>query len=122
MRSTEARDILRAELVAVAAAAVPGYDAVVTHDPGPVELLDGSGPDTVCPITVENGDPAVIDPAGQVAAAGSALAARGWEAAVLPVDGGHHLALAHRDGFGITVHGWDGQWRLTLAGETRSTE
>ncbi|MEV0282653.1 hypothetical protein AB0H36_00895 [Kribbella sp. NPDC050820] len=99
---------------------------MVTHDPGPVNpeaLFDGSGPDTICPITVENGDPDVIDPAGQVAAAGSALTARGWEATVLPVEDGHHLALARRHGFGITVHGWDGQWRLTLAGETpRFTE
>jgi len=80
MTLTEARDFLRAELLAVAAAAVPGYEGVVTHDPGPVNphvLSDGSGPDMICSITVENGDPEVIDPAGQVAAAAAALTPRG---------------------------------------------
>jgi hypothetical protein len=121
MTLTEARDLLRAELLAVAAAAVPGYEGVVTHDVGPVNpdvLSDGSGPDTVCSITVENGDPAAVDPAGQVAAAASALTARGWEAEVAPVESGHHRVAAQRDGFQVTVHGWDGDWRLTLSGQT----
>ncbi len=121
MTLTEARDFLRAELLAVAAAAVPGCDGVVTHDPGPVNpdvFADASGPDTVCSITVENGDPAVVDPVGQVAAAAAALTARGWDAEVEPIESGHHRAAARRDGFEVTVHGWDGEWRLTVSGET----
>ncbi|WP_432943238.1 hypothetical protein ACQPXM_40225 [Kribbella sp. CA-253562] len=118
---TQARDLLREELLAVAAAAVPGHNGVVTHDAGPVNprvLEDGSGPATVCLITVENGDPAVVDPRGQVAAAVAALTERGWQAEVQPVESGHHRASANRDGFGIVVHGWDGEWRLTLSGQT----
>ena len=121
MTLTEARDFLRAELLAVAAAAVPGYDGVVTNDVGPVNpdvLSDGSGPDTICSITVENGDPAVVDPAGQVAAAVAALTARGWATDIGPVEDGHYRATAQRDGFQVTVHGWDGDWRLTVSGET----
>lgn len=121
MTLTQARDFLRAELLAVAAAAVPGQEGVVTHDPGPVNpnvLSDGSGPATVCSITVETGDPAVVDPSGQVAAAAATLTARGWQAAVEPVERGHHRVTANRDGFDIAVHGWNGDWRLTLAGET----
>jgi hypothetical protein len=121
MTLTEARDLLRAELLAVAAAAVPGYEGVVTHDVGPVNpavLSDGSGPDTICSITVENGDPAVVDPAGQLAAAVAALTSRGWRTTVAPVENGHHRAGAERDGFQVTVHAWDNEWRLTLSGET----
>ncbi|WP_433163641.1 hypothetical protein [Kribbella sp. CA-247076] len=121
MTLTEARDFLRAELLAVAAAAVPGYDGVVTSDVGPVNpdvLSDGAGPDTVCSITVENGDPAVTDPAGEVAAAVAALTERGWSAEVAPVESGHHRATARRDGFEVTVHAWDNDWRLTVSGET----
>lgn len=121
MTLTEARDLLREELLAVAAAAVPGQRGVVTHDVGPVNpsvLEDGSGPQTVCLITVENGDPAVVDPQGQVAAAVDFLTGRGWQAEVQPVESGHHRASASRDGYGIVVHGWDGEWRLTLSGQT----
>jgi hypothetical protein len=125
MTLTEARDFLRAELLAAAAGAVPGYEGVVTHDVGPVNpgvLSDGSGPDTVCAITVENGNPAVTDPAGELAAAIAALTARGWQTAVAPVENGHHRATAERDGFQVTVHAWDNEWRLTLSGETPSIE
>jgi hypothetical protein len=121
MTLTEARDFLRAELLAVAAAAVPGQEGVVTHDPGPVNphvLSDGSGPATICSITVENGDPAVVDPAGQIAAAAAELTARGWQAEVAPVEGGQHRVAASQDGYQIAVYGWDGDWRLTVAGET----
>jgi len=121
MTLTQARDFLRAELLAVAAVAVPGLDGVVTHDPGPVNpraMSDGRGPATICSITVETGDPAVVDPAGQVAAAAAALTSRGWETDIAPVEGGHHSLAARRDGYEVAVHGWDGDWRLTLAGET----
>lgn len=121
MTLTEARDFLRAELLAVAAAAVPGFEGVVTHDVGPVNpgvLSDGSGPDTICAISVENGDPSVTDPAGQVAAAAEALAARGWQTSVAPVESGHRRVTAQQNGFQVTVHGWDNEWRLTLSGET----
>jgi hypothetical protein len=121
MTLTEARDRLREELLAVAAAAVPGQQGVVTHDVGPVNphvLEDGDGPQSVCLITVENGDPAVVDPVGQVEAAVAALTGRGWQAEVQPVESGHHRASATRDGYGIVVHGWDGEWRLTLSGQT----
>jgi hypothetical protein len=121
MTLTEARDFLRAELLAVAAAAVPGQEGVVTHDLGPVNpnvLSDGQGPATICSITVENGDPDVVDPSGQVAAAAAELTARGWRIEVAPVEGGQHRVAASRDGYEIAVYGWDGDWRLTVAGET----
>ena len=121
MTLSQARDFLRAELLAAAAAAVPGQEGVVTRDLGPVNpnvLSDGSGPDTICSITVETGDPGVVDPAGQVAAAAAELTARGWQAEVEPVERGHHRVSAHRDGYEVAVHGWDGEWRLTLSGET----
>lgn len=123
MTLTEARDFLRAELLTVAAAAVPGFEGIVAHDVGPVDpgvMSDGSGPDTVCSITVENGNPSVVDPAGQVAAAVAALAERGWQTTVAPVENGHHRATAQYNGFQVTVHGWDDDWRLTLSGETPS--
>ncbi len=121
MTLSQAREFLREELLAVAAASVPGLDGVVTHDPGPVNpnvLSDGSGPATVCSITVQTGDPKVVDPAGQTAAAAAELTARGWQVEVEPVEEGHHRVAASRDGYDIAIHGWDGEWRLTLAGET----
>jgi hypothetical protein len=60
----------------------------------------------------------VIDPAGQVAAAAAALTSRGWQAEVSPVESGHHRVAAERDGYQVTVHGWDGDRRLTVSGET----
>lgn len=121
MTLTEARDFLRAELLAVAAAAVPGQEGVVTHDPGPVNpnvLSDGRGPATICSITVENGDPNVVDPAAQVAAAAAELTARGWQTESVTVEGDQHRVGASRDGYQIAVYGWNGDWHLTLAGET----
>ena len=122
----QARDILRAELLAAAAAAVPGFEGVVTHDPGPTNpgaMFDGRGPATVCPITVETGDPAVTDAAGtQVAAAGRVLADRGWSVELQPVESGHYRLVAGRDGYDIAIHGWAGEWRITLTGETPEIE
>ncbi|MFD7153078.1 hypothetical protein ACFV9C_00680 [Kribbella sp. NPDC059898] len=121
MTLSEARDFLRAELLAVAAAAVPGYEGVVTQDAGPVNpdvLSDGDGPATICSITVENGHPSIVDPAGQLSAAVAALEQRGWQTSVPPAEPPHHRASATRDGFQVTVHTWDGDWRITLSGET----
>jgi hypothetical protein len=46
------------------------------------------------------------------------LNARGWQAEVEPVESGHHRVAAIREGYDIAVHGWDGEWRITLAGQT----
>ncbi|MEV0803098.1 hypothetical protein AB0I34_35790 [Kribbella sp. NPDC050281] len=66
MTLTEARNFLRSELLAVAAIVVPGQTPTVTHDVGPVRqeaLSDDRGPESVCTITVETGDPTSPDPA-----------------------------------------------------------
>lgn len=118
---TEAREFLRTELLGVAAEVVPSQQAVVTHDPGPVNpavLFDGTGPATICTVTVQTGDPANDDPAAAVAAAAEALRSRGWQVTVSPVESGHHRAAAVRDGYDVAVHAWDGEWRLTLTGQT----
>ncbi|WP_328989937.1 hypothetical protein OG394_27225 [Kribbella sp. NBC_01245] len=122
MTLTEARDLLRSELLATAAAAVPGEEGLVVHDPGPVDpgaLFDGRGPATICTITVETGDPARTDAAeSYVEAAAQALRTAGWDVEVPPVEAGHHRAAAHREGFDIAVHAFDSDWRLTLTGQT----
>lgn len=118
---TVAREFLRTELLAVAAGVVPHQQAVVTHDPGPVNpavLDDGSGPATVCTVTVQTGEPAHDDPAGAVAAAAAVLRSRGWQAEVAPVENGDHRVAATRDGYDVAVHAWEGEWRLTLTGQT----
>lgn len=121
MTLTQARDFLRSELLAVAAAVVPGQQAVVTHDPGPVDpsvLSDGSGAASVCTVTVQTGEPATADPGAALAAAAAELTARGWQAEIAPVESGHHRVAAFRAGYDIAVHGWDGEWRITLTGQT----
>ncbi|WP_112245334.1 hypothetical protein [Kribbella monticola] len=121
MTLTEAREVLRTELLAVAAAVVPGQTPVVTHDPGPVNpgaLFDGRGPATICSITVETGEPtAQPDPDAAVSAAAAALADRGWTTSVATEDG-HHRVSASRDGYAIAVHAWPTDWRITFTGDT----
>ncbi|WP_020392181.1 hypothetical protein [Kribbella catacumbae] len=121
---TDARELLREELLAVAAIVVPGQRGVVTHDPGPVNpgaLFDGRGPATVSSVTVETGDPKSADPASAVASAAAALEARGWATEIAPEEDGHHRVLAHRNGFDIAVHAWSTDWRITFTGQTPST-
>jgi hypothetical protein len=118
---SDAREFLRDELLAVAAIVVPSQHAVVTHDPGPVNpgaLFDGRAPATVASVTVETGNPASSDPAGAVIAAAAALTARGWSAAVVPEEAGHHRATATLNGYDITVHAWTTDWRITFTGQT----
>jgi phage-related baseplate assembly protein len=118
---TDDREFLRSELLAVAAAVVPDQQAVVTHDPGPVNpgvLFDGRGTATVYRVTVETGDPKAPDPAAAVDAAAAAFRARGWTADVVPPENGHYRVAASRDGFDVAVHAWSADWRITFTGET----
>jgi hypothetical protein len=121
-----ARETLRAELLAVAAAVVPGQTPVVTHDPGPVNpgaLFDGRGPATSCSVTVETGEPtAVPDPATTIAAAATTLGARGWTTDVASPEDGHHRLAATRDGYAVAVHAWPSDWRITFTGDTPAFE
>ncbi|MFC0624839.1 hypothetical protein [Kribbella deserti] len=122
MTLTEARDQLRSDLLAVAAAVLPGEEGLVVHDPGPVDpgaLFDGRGPATICTITVETGDPARTDAAAEyVETAANALRSAGWQVDVPPVESGHHRVAAHREGFDVAVHAFDSDWRVTLTGQT----
>jgi hypothetical protein len=122
MTLTEAREILRTELLTVAAAVVPGQTPVVTHDPGPINpgaLFDGRGPATICSITVETGEPtATPDPATAIAAAAATLASRGWTTDIAVPEGEHHRLAATRDGYAIAVHAWPTDWRITFTGDT----
>jgi hypothetical protein len=126
MTLTEAREVLRTELLAVAAAVVPAQTPVVTHDPGPVNpgaLFDGRGPATVCSITVETGEPtAVPDPEAAVTTAAAVLSDRGWSASVAPPEDGHYRVSASRDGYAIAVHAWPTDWRITFTGDTPAIE
>jgi pimeloyl-ACP methyl ester carboxylesterase len=97
----------------------PGF---VTRDQGPINpgaLFDGSGPPTVCSVTVETGDPSRTDlGAEQVAAAGRVLRERGWQVEPPELEAGHHRVAATRAGFEVAIHAWDGDWKVTLVGET----
>jgi len=125
MTLTEAREILREELLAVGAAVVPGQTPVITHDLGPINpgaLFDGRGPATICSITVETGEPtAVPDPAAAITSAAAALTDRGWLTEIAPPENGHHRLAATRDGYTIAVHAWPTDWRITFTGDTPYT-
>lgn len=119
---TEARNHLRSELLAVAAVVVPGQTPVVTQDPGPVDqgaLSDDRGPESVCTITVETGDPtSTPDPEAQLGFAAETLESRGWKVTIgEPADGRHELT-ARKQGYDLTVTARTTDWHLTFTGQT----
>jgi hypothetical protein len=119
---TEARNHLRSELLAVAATVVPDQTPTVTQDVGPVDqgaLSDESGPESVCTITVETGDPTTTpDPEAQIGFAAETLESRGWKVtASEPADDRHELT-ARRDGYDLTVTARTTDWRLLFTGQT----
>ena len=118
---TEARNHLRSELLAVAETVVPDQTPTVTQDAGPVSqeaLSDDRGPEAVCTITVETGDPAAPDPEAQISFAAVTLEARGWKVEVAPVADDHHRLTARRNGYDLTVDARTTDWRLTFTGQT----
>lgn len=125
MTLTEARNFLRSELLAVAALVVPGQTPTVTQDVGPVRqeaLSDDHGPEAVCTITVETGDPTSPDPEAQIGFAAETLDGRGWKVEVAPVEGDQHHLTANRDGYDLTVDASTTDWRLTFTGQTPVTD
>jgi hypothetical protein len=119
---TEARNHLRSELLVVAAVVVPDQTPKVTQDAGPVDqgaLSDDRGPESICTITVETGDPTVApDPEAQIGFAAETLESRGWKVTISePVDGRHELT-ARRHGYNLTVTARTADWRLTFTGQT----
>jgi nucleotide-binding universal stress UspA family protein len=118
---TEARNLLRSELLAVAATVVPDQSPTVTQDVGPVNqgaLSDDRGRESVCTITVETGDPSTPDAEAQISFAAETLEARGWKVEVAPVADGHHHLTARRNGYDLTVDARTADWRLTFTGQT----
>jgi hypothetical protein len=118
---TEARNHLRSELLTVAATVVPGQTPAVTQDVGPVNqgaLSDDRGPESVCTITVETGDPTAPDPIAQIGFAAETLESRGWKVEVAPVTDDHHHLTARRNGYDVTVDADLTDWRLTFTGQT----
>jgi len=121
MTLTEARNFLRSELLAVAALVVPDQTPTVTQDLGPVNqgaLSEDRGPESVCTITVETGDPTTPDPEAQIGFAAETLDARGWKVEITPVESGLHHLTANRDGYDLTVDASSTDWRLTFTGQT----
>ncbi|GAB2637581.1 hypothetical protein GCM10009743_11340 [Kribbella swartbergensis] len=118
---TEARNFLRSELLAVAATVVPDQTPVVTQDVGPVNqgaLSDDRGPESVCTITVETGDPTSPDPEALITFAAETLAARGWKVEPEPADDGKYRVNARREGYDLTVDAQSTDWRITFTGQT----
>lgn len=119
---TEARNYLRSELLAVAATVVPDQAPTVTQDVGPVgqgALSDESGPESVCTITVETGDPTTApDPEAQIGFAAETLESRGWKVTISEATEGRHELTARRQGYDLTVTAQTTDWRLTLTGQT----
>jgi hypothetical protein len=118
---TEARNFLRSELLSVAATVVPDQTPAVTQDVGPASqeaLSDDRGPESVCTITVETGDPATPDPEAKISFAAETLEARGWKVEVTPVADGHHHLTARRNGYDLSVDAHTTDWRLTFTGQT----
>ncbi len=119
---TEARNYLRSELLAVAAIVVPDQTPTVTQDVGPVgqgALSDESGPESVCTITVETGDPTTApDPEAQIGFAAETLESRGWKVTVSEPAEGRHELTARRQGYDLTATAETTDWRLTITGQT----
>ena len=118
---TEARNYLRSELMAVAAIVVPDQTPRVTQDVGPADqgaLSDDRGPESVCTITVETGDPTTPDPIAQIGFTAETLEARGWKVAVSDATDDHHQLTARRQGYDLTVDAHTTDWRLTFTGQT----
>lgn len=119
---TEARNYLRSELLAVAAIVVPGQTPTVTQDVGPVDqgaLSGDRGPESVCTIAVETGDPTTTpDPEAQIGFAAETLESRGWKVTISEVTDGRHELTARRQGYDLTAAAETTDWRLTLTGQT----
>ncbi|WP_238173291.1 hypothetical protein [Kribbella speibonae] len=122
MTLTEARNYLRSELLAVAAIVVPGQTPVVAQDVGPIDqgaLSDDRGPESVCTITVETGDPTTTpDPEAQIGFAAETLESRGWKVTVSEPSEGRHELTARRQGYDLTATAQTTDWRLNLTGQT----
>ncbi|WP_238153519.1 hypothetical protein [Kribbella speibonae] len=122
MTLTEARNYLRSELLAVAAIVVPGQTPVVAQDVGPIDqgaLSDDRGPESVCTITVETGDPTTApDPEAQIGFAAETLESRGWKVTVSEPSEGRHELTARRQGYDLTATAQTTDWRLLLTGQT----
>ncbi|TCC43739.1 hypothetical protein E0H50_02095 [Kribbella sindirgiensis] len=119
---TEARNYLRSELLAVAAIVVPGQTPVVAQDVGPIDqgaLSDDRGPESVCTITVETGDPTTTpDPEAQIGFAAETLESRGWKVTISEASEGRHELTARRQGYDLTATAQTTDWRLNLTGQT----
>ncbi|GAA1602615.1 hypothetical protein GCM10009804_68900 [Kribbella hippodromi] len=121
MTLTQARNYLRSELLAVAAIVVPDQTPTVTQDPGPTDpdaLSGDRGPESVCTITVETGDPTTPDPEAQLSFAADTLESRGWKVTIAENTGDHHQLTARRQGYDLTVDAHSTDWRLTFTGQT----
>jgi len=117
----EARNLLRSELLAVAAIVVPDQTPAVIQDVGPVSqgaLSDDRGPESVCTITVETGDPTSPDPEALISFAAETLQARGWKVEIEPTTDGEYQVLARRDGYDLIVDARSTDWRITFTGQT----
>lgn len=121
MTLTQARNFLRSELLAVAATVVPDQTPTVTQDVGPVSpgaLSDDRGPESVCTIAVETGDPTSPDPEALISFAAETLEARGWKVEDEPAEDGKYRVLARRDGYDLLVEARNTDWRITFTGQT----
>jgi hypothetical protein len=121
MTLTQARNFLRSELLAVAAIVVPGQTPAVIQDVGPASqgaLSDDRGPESVCTITVETGDPTSPDPEALISFAAETLEARGWKVETAPAEDGKYHVIARRDGYDLAVDARSTDWRITFTGQT----
>lgn len=116
----QARDYLREQLLAAAAAAYPEAEPVVERDKGPMPvdvMFDGGSGALSAPITVAAGQ-RDADPARDVTAAAQYLAGSGWTVTDTVVENGRYEAVASQDGFTIAIRMFDDERILRLSGET----